>query len=198
MNESSLRGVRDRTATRSRITETALQLFVSQGFAETTIDQIATVSGVGRRTIFRYFPTKEAMLLDHLVARRERIVEMVRARPAGEPALVSLHAVLRELDALGYDRRALAQIRLVLATEPRLLGEELTVGEYGFEKDLIEALMARGGPETFAEIRALTHMAISWLGAAGRAYFVEERASLVDTFDEVVATCVQAITGLHH
>ena len=70
------------TETRSRITETALQLFVSQGFAETTIDEIAKVSGVGRRTIFRYFPTKEAMLLDHLVARRERIVEMVRARPA--------------------------------------------------------------------------------------------------------------------
>lgn len=196
MNESSPRGVRNREATRSRITETALQLFVSQGFAETTIDQIATVSGVGRRTIFRYFPTKEAMLLDHLVGRRERIVAMVSARPAGESALVSLHTVLRELSAMGYDRRALGQIRAVLATEPGLLGDELTVGEYGFEKDLLAALMARGGPETFAEIRALTHMALSWLGAAGRAYFVEGRSSLVEAFDEVVSTCLRGIAEL--
>ena len=76
-----------------------LQLFVSQGYVETTIDEIAAVAGVGRRTVFRYFPTKEAILFDHLVARRELAVQQLLDRPTGEPVLASLHAVLRELAA---------------------------------------------------------------------------------------------------
>jgi AcrR family transcriptional regulator len=185
---------RKREAMRARIAETALQLFVSQGFAETTFDEIASVAGVGRRTIFRYFPTKEAILFDHLVARRERTVHALLDRPVGEPALVSLHAVLRELATMGYDRRLLGQIRAVLATDPALVGEELAVGVHGFEQDMIATLESRAGrEESRAEIRALTLMALSWFDAAVRIYLIEGRASLVRYFDDVVATCVRAL-----
>src|SRR6266702_4224961 len=82
--------IRDRKkeATRARIAETALQLFVSQGYTETTIDQIAVAAGVGRRTIFRHFATKEAILFDHLAVRRELAVQHLRERPPREAALV--------------------------------------------------------------------------------------------------------------
>ena len=36
----------------------AIELFVSQGFEETSIDDITTAAGIGRRTFFRYFETK--------------------------------------------------------------------------------------------------------------------------------------------
>ena len=72
-------------ATRAQIAEAALDLFVSQGFAETTIDQIATAARVGRRTIFRHFATKEAILFDHLVVRRETAVQLLQQRPPDEP-----------------------------------------------------------------------------------------------------------------
>jgi AcrR family transcriptional regulator len=113
---------RDRKAreTRARIADAALGLFLKQGYAETTIDQIAEVAGVSRRTVFHHFATKEAILFDHLVARREIAIQRLQERPPSEPPLASLHAVLRQLSELGYDRRLLAQIRAVLASEPQL------------------------------------------------------------------------------
>ncbi len=52
-----------------------MELFVEQGYAETSIDQIADAAGVARRTVFRHFATKEAILFDHFVVRREHAVE---------------------------------------------------------------------------------------------------------------------------
>lgn len=181
-------------AIRARIAEAALDLFVSRGFTETTIDQIAVVAGVGRRTIFRYFATKEAILFDHLVVRRDAAIELLHERPPGEPALMSLHAVLRELCVQGYDRRVLAKIRHVLATNPSLAGQEFAV-VLAFEANLTTAIQSRLGNPLSVEIYALTLMALSWFTAAIRIYLHENRPSLVDCFDEIVAACLRSATG---
>jgi mycofactocin system transcriptional regulator len=46
------------TTTHDQIERIALALFEERGFEETTVDDIAAAVGVGRRTIFRYFPSK--------------------------------------------------------------------------------------------------------------------------------------------
>lgn len=188
---------RNLVATRRRIAETALDLFQRQGYAETTIDQIASAAKVGRRTIFRHFPTKEAILLDHLAIRREDTLQRLRERPSTEPLLVSLHAVLRELAEHGYDRRLLAQVRAVLTTEPRLARDELSIGSFQFEKKLVEELQRREGEtRTLLEIHAVTFMAASWFTTATHLYLVEGRRSLLECFDEVVATCARELAEL--
>jgi AcrR family transcriptional regulator len=48
--------------TRRALTEAALSLFVEQGYDATTVDQIAAAAGVGQRTFFHHFATKEAVL----------------------------------------------------------------------------------------------------------------------------------------
>lgn len=192
-------GARQRNllATRRRIAETALELFQRQGYADTTIDQIASAADVGRRTIFRHFPTKEAILVDHLAIRREVTLQRLRDRPASEPPLVSLHAVLRELAEEGFDRRLLAQIRAVLTTEPQLVSDELSVGTRQFERKLADTLRDRVGPaRSDLEIKALTLMATSWFTTAAHVYLVEDRPSLLDCFDEAVAACRRELTQL--
>ena len=42
-------------ATQRLLTQTGMRLFLEQGYAETTLDQIAAEAGVSRRTIFSYF-----------------------------------------------------------------------------------------------------------------------------------------------
>jgi AcrR family transcriptional regulator len=186
--------IRDRKAreTRARIAETALGLFVSQGYLETTIDQIAEAADVSRRTIFRHFATKEAILFDHLAVRRDFALRRLRERPPSEPTLVSLHAVLRELCQQGYERPLLNQIRLVLAAEPRFAGEQLFLGLRAFEANLVATLQSRARRHSLTEILALTEMAQGWFLTATRLYFKQGKRSLVEYFDEVVAACVQS------
>lgn len=50
------------STTHDLIAEAALELFARRGFEETTVEQIADAVGVGRRTVFRYFPSKNDMV----------------------------------------------------------------------------------------------------------------------------------------
>ncbi len=179
--------------TRARIAEAALELFVTQGYAETTIDQIAEAAGVARRTVFRHFQTKGAMLLDHLTVRGDFVIRRLRERPPSEPPLASLHAVLRELCEQGYERRLLHLIRAVLATEPRFAGEQMSSSTRALKQALIAALEDRpGATHSAVEIKALTEMAEGWYTTAAELYLKQGERTLTGYFDEVVAACIRA------
>ena len=190
----SVVGERNPAAKRARITDAALALFQSQGYAETTIDQIAAAAGVARRTVFGHFPTKEAILFDELAARRNVTIARLQERPRSEPPLVSLHAVMRQMCEQGYDRPLLTQIRNVLAAEPKLAIEHVSlVGGVSFEQELVAALEQRGAEASGAELQALAAMVSMWFLTAVRIYFRDKRrSSLLRCFDEVVAACVRA------
>jgi AcrR family transcriptional regulator len=188
--------MRDRKAkeTRARIARTALELFISQGYAETTLDQIAEAADVGRRTIFDHFATKEAILFDHLLVRQAVAIQHLHDRPAAEPPIVGLHAVMRELCIQGYDRDLLALIRTVLKTEPQFAYAQLSIGARAFERDLLSVIEDRlGQQESSLKAWAVVLMAQTWLDTAVRIYLFEGGRSLVEYFDEVVATCMRMV-----
>jgi AcrR family transcriptional regulator len=54
---------RNKQKVTQRIITVAVELFKTQGYAQTTIDDIAAEADVSRRTLFNYFPSKEALLL---------------------------------------------------------------------------------------------------------------------------------------
>jgi AcrR family transcriptional regulator len=54
-----------RQVTLARIAETGLKLFIENGYEATTLDAIATASGISRRTFFYYLKSKEDVLLAH-------------------------------------------------------------------------------------------------------------------------------------
>jgi len=83
---------RSRQAAYSEITRTATRLFLEQGFEETTIDQIVSEVGVSRRSFFRYFGTKEDIILGGLIARGEIIRQALAERPADEEPFTALRA----------------------------------------------------------------------------------------------------------
>ena len=49
---------RSPSTTHAQISHVALELFMARGFDATTVDEIARAAGIGRRTFFRYFPSK--------------------------------------------------------------------------------------------------------------------------------------------
>ena len=106
-------GLREQKAqrTRSAILDAALDLFSEQGFDPTTMDQIAAQSQIGIATLYRYFPTKDAILLDPVLRSRGAIADHLAARPTAEPIPEALgHALHEYLTA--YDRDADRWLRL--------------------------------------------------------------------------------------
>src|SRR5215218_966657 len=70
---------RKKVATRRQLMTVALRLFDTQGFENTTVEQIAAAADVAPRTFFRYFPTK----VDVLFGDHEELVALLRETLAG-------------------------------------------------------------------------------------------------------------------
>jgi AcrR family transcriptional regulator len=84
---------RKKIQTRQAIRTAAHRLFADQGYDATPVDQIAAQADVSPSTVFRYFPTKEDIVLtDELDD--EELVEMLRSRPMDERPLSSVRYVL--------------------------------------------------------------------------------------------------------
>lgn len=76
-----------RERVRSRLASAAIRLFAANGFAETTVDEIAEAAAVSRRTLFRHFPTKSDIVFADHPERISRLERYLAAPPAGTPPL---------------------------------------------------------------------------------------------------------------
>jgi AcrR family transcriptional regulator len=76
---------RKRVRTREGIRRAAIGLVEVNGYAKTTIEQIAEVAEVSHATFFRYFPTKDSALLASGLD--ELAIESLMRQPAGIPTL---------------------------------------------------------------------------------------------------------------
>ena len=100
-------GLRERKKlkTRRAIRAAAFRRFAEQGYEATTVDQIAADADVSPSTFFRYFPTKEDLVISDDY---DPLLESaLRARPVDEPLVESIrHAMiepLREIVAVDHD-----------------------------------------------------------------------------------------------
>lgn len=100
-------GLRERKKDRTRLQllHAALELIGRQGFEETTINQIAAAIDVSPRTVLRYFPTKEDIIVSWVEDGMKIFLASLEQRPADEPAHLSLLAGAREL-LKSYQERA--------------------------------------------------------------------------------------------
>ncbi|MEU9445733.1 TetR/AcrR family transcriptional regulator [Streptomyces sp. NPDC048304] len=76
--------------TRQLISDHATRLFISQGFEQTTIAEIAAAARVAKKTVTNYFPRKEDLALDHQDAFIASLADTVTGRRPGESALAAL------------------------------------------------------------------------------------------------------------
>jgi len=89
-------GLRERKKARTRasIREHALRLFREQGYAATTVEQIAAAAEVSPSTFFRYFPTKEDVVLQDDMDVRMR--EALERQPPEMSPVAAIRAAAKE------------------------------------------------------------------------------------------------------
>ncbi len=84
---------RNKRAMRQRLSDTAARMFVERGFDAVRVADVAEACGVTERTVFNYFPSKEALVMDRL----EATADALRTHLA-DPTLPPVAAMLRILD----------------------------------------------------------------------------------------------------
>jgi AcrR family transcriptional regulator len=89
-------GLRERKKARTRasLREHALRLFREHGYQATTVEQIAAAAEVSPSTFFRYFPTKEDVVLQDDMD--VRLVEALERQPSGLGPIAAVRAAVRE------------------------------------------------------------------------------------------------------
>ncbi|GAA4516846.1 TetR/AcrR family transcriptional regulator [Brevibacterium yomogidense] len=161
----------------------AVELFSAHGYDATTTARIAERAGVSEMTLFRHFPSKEALLLadpfDPVMA------EAVRTRPIDEPPMQALAAGIRQawadVDADGtHELRA----RLRIIAEADSLRGAVERNSEATVAALVEALTSRGVVAASAEVAA-TAM-ISGLSAALLGWARSEPGALVGALDDAL------------
>src|SRR5947199_10349596 len=127
-------GLRERRKklTAAELEAAALRLFGERGFDAVTVDDIAAEADVSRRTFFRYFASKEDVLLaDHFV-QLARLRAAIAARPADRPVLTALRNALLSMTTNFEERREMVILRGRLMREtPSLQARSLVHQEEG-------------------------------------------------------------------
>jgi AcrR family transcriptional regulator len=87
-------GLRERKKreTRARMIDAAIDLVEKQGYAQTTVDQIAEAVDVSPRTVAHYFPSKDQLLLSVVDAYADAVIDQLTAVPADVGPLEALYS----------------------------------------------------------------------------------------------------------
>jgi AcrR family transcriptional regulator len=106
---------RKRQLVRDEIARVAWELFDREGYEATTVEQIAEGAGISRRSFFRYYSSKEDVVVGTSDALAEDFLAAFRRRPASEPPLLAIRRALRPvvLDRVKDPAQGRAIIRLV-------------------------------------------------------------------------------------
>ncbi len=136
-------GLRERRREQSRtaLVEAALRLMAKRGFDGVSVEEIADHAGVSRRTFFRYFETKESVLLDR---RRSQLVAFEAALESAPRDASPFKVIEAALLELGHeyqeDRERILKERALFLTS-RDLGARDNQIDREFEEAIVKAIV---------------------------------------------------------
>lgn len=125
-------GLRERkkAKTFTAIQQQALRLFRERGYTATTIEQVAEAAEVSPSTVFRYFPTKEALVLQDLYD--PLLFAAFEAQPPGVPPIQALRHAIRAVftdlpaEEAAQQRERIALVRILPELRAALLDAFVT------------------------------------------------------------------------
>ena len=191
-------GLRERKKARTRasIREHALRLFREQGYQATTVEQIAAAAEVSPSTFFRYFPTKEDVVLQDDMD--TMMLEAFERQPPGLSPVAAVRAATREaLDSMSPEVwEQIRETSRLTMTVPEVRARAMdefsrTIGV------MAEAMGKRAGrsPDDLA-VRALAGAVIGVIMSVTMPWHWADGEMSRDTFEEIDAGLAMLEEGL--
>ena len=174
--------------TREHIVDVAIELFIAQGYDQTTMEQIAEKAEVAPSTLYRYFTSKDLLALDRILVITD-LGDVLRSRPADEPLGKSLAVVLLDsLEAMVDDPRYV-EIRRIIDAAPVLRTRffDISTDSFkGFEQALAERLAV---PVDDLRVRMTTRIALYVFEVAAERWGAGDHAiSRADILNDVLTS----------
>ncbi|MEV6210043.1 TetR family transcriptional regulator [Kitasatospora sp. NPDC051914] len=163
---------------RDALIAAAFQLFLDRGYEQTTIDDIVGLAGVGRRSFFRYFPSKEDVVFpDHEQCLADMTAFLQDSADTDDPVLRVCDAARLVLRMYAENPTFSVQRYRLTRQVPGLRTYELSV-VWRYERTLAEFLRGRFAARKDGTLRAdaiaasvvaaHNHGLRSWLRANGQ------------------------------
>lgn len=181
---------RKRAQTERRIQAAALELFDRRAFDDVTVEQVAEAAEVSVATVYRYFVTKENLVLHDPVEAllTDSMIEAIRAGMEIPAALVSVLESLPTETGEGFDEQT--RIRIRLASEVPTIAGAAHIRARARAAQLVDALPPRAADPLRARVHALA--ALSALEAATDYWHDNPHAG---TLRDVTLSAVRALPG---
>jgi mycofactocin system transcriptional regulator len=103
---------RRRSTTRHHITDVAIELFAGRGFAEVSVDDVAEAAGIARRTLFRYYASKNAIPWGDFDAHLQHLHDLLDHMDPDVPTEQALRAALLAFNTFDESETARHRLRM--------------------------------------------------------------------------------------
>jgi AcrR family transcriptional regulator len=197
MSEPTGLRARKKERTRDAIGAAAVSLFLAHGFDSVSVNDVAAAAEVSKPTLFRYFPTKEDLVLHRLADHQGEAARVVRDRDPGTAPLAALHRHFRAgldrydpVTGLNDHPEMVAFHRLVFGT-PSLAGRLVQ-----YRMDDEEALAQALGPDLAARLRAAQVLAVQRVLARANWQKIADGRTAVSVHPEAAADADEAFALL--
>jgi AcrR family transcriptional regulator len=189
-------GLRERKKARTRATirACAMRLFREQGYDATTIEQIIEAAEVSETTFFRYFPTKEDVVLQDDYD--PMLIEAFQAQPPELPLVPALRAAFASAFAgMSAEQRAEQNERIALIfAVPKLRAAMLDQVSQAMQL-VARAMAERAGrrPDDFT-VRTVAGAIVGAAMAVSAAVADDPHADLAALIDQAIAHLEPGLT----
>jgi mycofactocin system transcriptional regulator len=170
----------------------ALALFAERGFEQTTVDDVADAAGIGRRTFFRYFASKNDVVWGDFDAALEQFRAHLAAVPPDVPLVEGLGSAVLAFNSLPAGAQGQHRVRMAMVLHTPALQAHSTLRYAGWRAVVAEHAAARTGraPADF-EPQLLAHQALASCIAAYEQWLADPGSDLAALLHQAV-TCLTA------
>lgn len=186
---------RRRATSRADLEQVAFTLFASRGFDRTTVDEIAAAAGIGRRTFFRYFPSKNDIPWGAFEDELERMRVRLKACPPEVPLMDAIRVALIDFNRVAPAQVPLHRRRMELILRVPTLFAHSTLRFTAWREVVAEFVAERSGcrPDDLAP-QTIAH-AVLGVAIAAYEHWLDDPASDLGTLLDVAMRQLGAAFG---
>jgi len=176
---------RARSTSADQLGEIGLALIIERGFDSVTVDDIAAAAGIGRRTFFRYFPSKNDLPWGDFDALLDRMRSHLAEVPDDMPLAEALREAIIEFNSFPDDALSQHRQRMAVLLETPTLVAHSALRYADWRRviaDFTAARMGFGADSVGADTIARTCLAVSL--AAYQCWLADPATSLIDLINE--------------